>query len=174
MTIGMGFLAKRIGGDSSKREAATGLILILVSCTALYWIGSGQRQMQADIPLDPSLESVRFTRDVIDPFDPRTEEVITVGFHKDTRGNDPALYRVQKGPEVFKMMMKADEENKPLYVNLGQLEFARGHRQDIMEIIDDERYFEEVAVFKAMEPTATRWIFRYKPGSYTPGADPQS
>ena len=171
VAIGIGFAAKFFGGESSKRVVVSGAVLIVLTCIAFLWIGNGQRQMQVDIPLDPSLESVRVTRKIIDPFDPRTKEVLTVGFHKDTRGNDPALYRVQNGSEMFDMMVKADKENKPLYVNLAHIGFARGHRADIMEVIDDERYFEEIAMLKAMEPTATRWVFRYKPGSYQPTSE---
>lgn len=135
----------------------------------LLWFAGVTWQQRASLrqhPIEPLAESVRAMRGShADPRDPRYEDTLSAQFHMHTQGYDPGAREVKSLDDLLSLARRADSENKPLYVNYAQREFAAQAYPEIVEALDNPGLFEPVATLPGMEPQCTRLVLRYRPGS---------
>ena len=75
---------------------------------------------------------------------------------------DPYVQHVHEREEIAALAARARAEGRPLYVFYGYNHANRtGPHKAVFEILDDERYFEPVAHFGAIESEFVYRILRY-------------
>ena len=136
---------------------------------ALTLAGAGLTAKQRDIttshPIEPKRDSMLLYRaDAPNPFDPRQQEVISIGFHQENITYDPGQRRlddVKKQAAIDDVIAEANRTGKPLFVDFAQESYARVHFREIFERLDDPDLFERVAILHGLEPQNTRVVLRY-------------
>lgn len=162
------------GASSFIASAKVRQTVTLVFGLALTLAGAGltanQREITTSHPIEPKRDSFLLYRaDAPNPFDPRQQEVITIGFHQENITYDPGQRRlddVKNQAAIDDVIAEADRTGKPLYVDFAQEAYARVHFPEIFKRLDNENLFERVAVLHGLEPQNTRVVLRYleKPG----------
>ncbi len=162
--LGAEFSSRAARDPSTRSQAFLGVGLTLG--ILFFTITRQQRRIERTKPVEPNRESVLLTREIINPFDPRIDDVMTVGFHMFTIGYDPALRRVRTFPEFTGVLREADDAGKPLHVNLAQPGMARIHFPEIMATLENSQYFTWVETLHGLHDPCTRYVYRYRPDSY--------
>ncbi|MFV1994870.1 MAG: hypothetical protein ACC661_05485 [Verrucomicrobiales bacterium] len=166
VALGIGSFARWLpGGDREGRAIAWTAITTAVFCLLLVGAGAPQLRAQIEHPIERARESVTSTRPVLNPAAPGFDDVLTIGFWKYTYAYDPGLYRVRSVEDIVTIAQLADREGKPLYVNYAMPGLARVFLGEMMSLIEDETKFEPAEIFWGLEPTTTRFVHRYVPGS---------
>lgn len=151
-------------GKAGLAVTATLGVLFLVG----YGIGTDrQRQVLRSHSTEPQRESVELTRNWLDPTQPTTDNVITVGFLMSSVTYDPWKMEIEEADELIELMEQARAEGKPLFVNFGQRGLARERHPDLMEWLEDPSIFEEVEVLYGLEPFNTRHVYRLRDHALT-------
>ena len=118
---------------------------IALTCLLLFFaLTLSQRRVLMKHPIEPMRESVRLTRQIVNPSNSEIHTVVTVGFVQYTKGYDPAFHRIQSGEELSRLLRWADERGRPLFVNFAMPELARQTFPDVMKLVDDPTLFESV------------------------------
>lgn len=124
-----------------------------------------QRQLYRDHPVEALAESVRKTREVINPFHPHIDDVITLDIVHATRLYDPAHLRVRSVNALVDALKQADSSNRPLYLNLGNPGLLSRNLPGIGQMIHNRSLFEDPILIHGLQNPCTRYIFRYIPDS---------
>lgn len=164
--IGLEYLPSRIQFIRLRTQA--GLIL-LATLLIPYTIHTGaQRTLQRDHSVEPLLESVRMTRDVLNPLHPDVDNAITAQFCMITPGYDPTSYIIKRKytpdppKKLHALMQIADKTAKPLHVNIGQPSIARLEWPDLMAVLDNPEFFKALEPLYGLQRGCSRYIFQYQ------------
>lgn len=159
---------------SGRTRQTMTLLLGLALTLAAAGLTAKQREITTSHPLEPKRDSYLLYRgDAPNPFEPRQNEVITVGFHQENITYDPGQRRlddVKKQTAIDEVIAEADRTGKPLYVDFAQESYARVHFPELFKRFDNEEVFERVAVLYGLEPQNTRVVLRYLGKSPRPAA----
>lgn len=168
VAIGLDRLAFQLPGRAAFSTLAT-LFLI-----AFALVTQQQRQLYRSHPVEALAESVKLTRAIVNPFDPRIDEVMTLDIVHATRSYDPAHMRVRSLGEFVEALKKADASNKPLFLNLGNPGLLERDLPGIGQMIQDRSLFAPPILIHGLQNPCTRYIFRYIPQSISqsPLVDP--
>jgi len=120
----------------------------------------GQRELYRTHPIEPLEESVRVTRNVINPLADGIDKVITIGFVMNTKGYDPAANEIRSVEALDGLIERARSEEVPLFVNFALPGLARLHFPKIMDRIENPDLFERVATLYGLEKQCTRLVYR--------------
>ncbi|MCB1236946.1 MAG: hypothetical protein KDM91_17895, partial [Verrucomicrobiae bacterium] len=123
-----------------------------------------QRNLVREKSVEPLAESVRVTREVVNPFHPRIGEVLTVELVHATALYDPTMRRIKSDDDFVAALREADREGKPLFVNAANLGIGRPIYPKAFALIEDPAVFEEPIVLHGLQNPCTRYVFRYRPG----------
>ncbi len=159
VSLGLDRLARLIPGR------ATFPVLAILFLVVFTFVTQRQRQLYRRHPVEALAESVKLTREVINPFHPRIDEVITLDIVHATRSYDPAHLRVRSLGEFVEALQKADSSNKPLFLNLGNPGLLGRDLPEIGRMIQDRTLFEAPILIHGLQNPCTRYIFRYIPHS---------
>lgn len=167
-SIGLDRLARQLPGRAAFSTLAT---LFLIAFTL---VTQRQRNLYRNHPVEALAESVKLTRKIVNPFDPRIDEVMTLDIVHATRSYDPAHMRVRSLGEFVDALKQADASNKPLFLNLGNPGLLERDLPDIGRMIHDRNLFAPPVLIYGLQNPCTRYIFRYIPQSIsrTPLMDP--
>jgi hypothetical protein len=163
--IGLEYLPSML--QSVRLRTQAGLLLLGITLLPYTLYTGAQRNLQRERAVEPLLESVRLTRDVLNPLHPDVTNAITVQFCMITPGYDPTAYIFKKKytPDPAKklqdLMNQADESAKPLHINIGQPAIARLEWPDLMAMIDNPELFKPLEPLYGLQSGCTRYICRY-------------
>ena len=165
--VGVGFGAVVPLGWKSGNRLLKG-VLYLVAATlviAPFALATTQpRDIVRERPVEALAESVRLTRDVVNPFSPGIDNSLTLGFVHATRLYDPAMTMVKSDEEFVEVIRRAELLNRPLSVNAANLGLGDVYFPKAMELLRDHDVFEEPIVIHGLQLPCTRYVFRYRPG----------
>ena len=137
--------------------------LLLTFCAAE--LTARQRAITTNHPIEPKRDSFLLYRsDAPNPFDPRQEEIITIGFHQENLTYDPRQRRLDdttRQADIDTVIEEANRTGKPLYVDFAQESYARVHFKGIFKRLDNPALFQPVATLYGLEPQNTRVVLRY-------------
>lgn len=165
VAIGFDSLGDWIGKRTPLSPSIAFLVPAILFLTGFAILTHPMRIHVRNNPVEPARESVELTREIVNPFAPGFDEVITVGFNKYTRAYDPGFHQARTYEDLLTLLALADETGKPLFVNYAMPGLARGAFPRIMAAVDDETVFERTATLYGLEPTTTRFVRKYIPGS---------
>ena len=170
VAMGIDWLSGRCGRSEARHTAAA---CVATAALGLFlgWLTTQQRSLLVSHPLEQSRESVESYRDVVNPYSPGFDDVISVGVWKYTRAYDPGHYHTKTFDDFKTILDLAEREKKPLYINHAMPQLARRGFPEIMALVDDPSVFRPVEVFWGLEPAATRYVHEYIPGSFHFEAD---
>ncbi|MFP6873833.1 MAG: hypothetical protein VCA55_10035 [Verrucomicrobiales bacterium] len=163
--IGLEYLPSMLQPIRLRTQA--GLLLLGITLLPYSLYTGAQRKLQRELAVEPLLESVRLTRDVLNPLHPDVADAITVQFCMITPGYDPTAYIFKKKytPDTAKklqiLMKQADEAGKPLHINIGQPAIAHLEWPELMAVIDNPELFKPLEPLYGLQAGCTRYIFRY-------------
>ncbi|MCB1092236.1 MAG: glycosyltransferase family 39 protein, partial [Verrucomicrobiae bacterium] len=123
-----------------------------------------QREIIRHHPVEPLAESVRLTREVVNPFHPDIDRSLTLGFVHATRLYDPAMTLADNDEEFVAAIRAAEAQGKPLWVNAANLGLAKSVYPMASELVEDRDAFEAPIVLYGLQQPCTRSVFRYRPG----------
>jgi len=145
--------------------ALIGLVFIF----AFGLITAPQRQLLYAHSSEPTRESVSLTRDVLNPFHPGIENVLTAGFHMEARGYDPAAHRIKSATALKKLIARADASGRDLFVNFSQYGLAQQLHPEIIALLEDPDLFEPIDALPGLSDQCTRHVYRHlHPSPKTP------
>lgn len=165
VAIGIEYLPSMLHPVRLRTQA--GLLLLGITLLPYTLYTGAQRKLQREQAVEPLLESVRLTRDVLNPQHPDVGNAITVQFCMITPGYDPTAYIIKKKytPDPAKklqaLMKQADKSGKPLHINIGQPALARLEWPNLMAVIDNPELFQPLEPLYGLQNGCTRYIFRY-------------
>jgi hypothetical protein len=123
-----------------------------------------QRKIIRHQPVEPLADTVRLTRGaIVNPFHPRIDDTLTLGFVHATRLYDPAMTHAENDQQFVEAIHDAETKNRPLWVNAANLGIATNFPV-ATALIADREVFEEPVVIYGLQDPCTRSVFRYKPG----------
>ncbi|MFV0338904.1 MAG: hypothetical protein ACK5LK_11770 [Chthoniobacterales bacterium] len=122
---------------------------------------------QISRPANPIRETVLLTRPNLDPYDPAQEKILTGSFSFPPLTYDPNVVYIRSFQEMIDLMERADREQKPLFINIGNPWSAETYENDRWKLFTDKRLFEQVARIKGWDATLDRIVSKYRPGSIT-------
>ena len=163
--IGLERLPARI--QSIRLRTQVGLLLLVAALIPYSSHTGAQKRLQRDHAVEPLLESVRKTRNVLNPQHPGVANAITAQFCMITPGYDPTTYVIKRKytPDVanklYSLMQASDDSARPLHVNIGQIALARLQWPELMDILEDPEIFKALPPLYGLQPGCNRYIFRY-------------
>lgn len=114
---------------------------------------------------NPIRETVLLTRPNLDPHDPAQKEILTGSFSFPPLTYDPNVVYIRSLQQMIDLMKRADEEKKPLFINIGNPWSAETYENDRWKLLTDERLFKQVRRIKGWDATLDRIVSKYRPGS---------
>jgi len=148
--------------------AASLLLVLAVFFHALA--GQPARHWFLTNPLQPARDSVLGVRPSLDPDDPRQAGIITVSQHAHLRSYDPSALSVASVADLREVARQADAEKKPLFVILGNEPAASFDSPELVRFLREEKNFDLITTWPALDLTLTLTVWRYKSGSIAPPA----
>ncbi len=145
--------------------------LSVLSLAALLFLSQPQRHLYRSRGVELLEQSVRHMREVVNPFAPGIDDVITLGYVHHTRLYDPAARLLNLTDDAtatedfVKWLRAADAESKPLYVNTANLGLARQYFPTTMNLLENPEVFEPPVIFPGLQEATTRYVYRYRPGA---------
>jgi hypothetical protein len=148
------------------------LAMALVLGLAMLAVGHGKRSWLSENPIEAERDAALAVRgSFVDPTLPEFRNIVTLGFCREPILYDISTARASDAGEFKAALIRADADNKPLYVNYGPVK-AYQHFGDIMELVDDPRMFEPIADFEGIDAGSDRVVRRYRPGSVATSEKP--
>jgi hypothetical protein len=139
----------------------------LVAALAIYWtVSAPARQWLLAHPVQPMRESVLAIRPSLDPFDPRQQTVITGRLNSPVRSYDPRAIPVHPLEALEEAMRRADATRQPFIVNFGNIHAASIDYPEILEILEDDRFFLKLPALPGLDPSLERHLRIYRHGSF--------
>lgn len=164
--VAAAFIARLMPFDGNVAIASRNRMLagfVVLPLLAIQLVGSQERRLLTQHPIEPCRESVALTRQITNPRHPDYDnDVITVAFAFTSEAYDPGQTKIAKGEELRALMARADKEGKRLFVNFGHKAWAVMYFPDIVSIIDDPALFEHTATLPGLFLASTREVYRYK------------
>ncbi len=115
--------------------------------------------------LQPMRESVLLTRSLLDPYDPGQKEILTAGLNSFPAVYDVNVIAVDSPQKLIELASLADATGKPFFINYGNQIAAIVDSPKVVTLIEDDRYFEKTATLPGFDPSLTRFVRRYRPGT---------
>ncbi len=165
--VGAGFGAVAPHGEKSKRPLFGGLLYLAAAAGFIVLFATAtreQRDIYRERPVEALAESVRLTREVVNPFSPGIDNSLTLGFVHASRLYDPAMTLAQSDEEFVEAIRRAELLNRPLWVNAANLGLAEPLFPKTMALLRDHEVFEEPIVIHGLQHPCTRYVFRYRTG----------
>ena len=72
---------------------------------------------------------------------------------------------------LIDLARQADATGQPLFVNYGNQIAAIVDAPELTALVEDDRYFEKTATLRGFDPSLTRFVRRYRPGTLAGGCD---
>ncbi len=166
VVVGIGFGAVAPGGRDRPRPL-TGFISLLAAAAIIALYASAthqQRKIVRERPVEALADSVRLTRNVVNPFSPGIDDSLTLGFVHATRLYDPAMTLAENDEVFVETIRRAELLNRPLWVNAANLGLAEAAYPRAMALLRDHDVFEEPVVIHGLQHPCTRHVYRYRPG----------
>jgi len=145
------------------RLAAPILLILGVGTFALTT--QPQRSRLLSHSLQPMRESVLLTRSTLDPYDPGQKEILTAGLNAFPAVYDINVIGLDSPQKLLDLAREADATGKPLFINYGNQIAAIVDSPRLVAMVEDDRFFEKSATLPGFDPSLTRFVRRYKPGS---------
>jgi len=175
--IGVGHLSSKI--EPLRKRTFVELALFGTLLLGYNFFTHKQKYLQREHSVEQLRESVEATRTVMNPFHPDIHDEFTAQFCQASRGYDPTTYffrsdeKEPDAPERLKeLMLRADAEGKPLHVNLSMPALARRDWSGLMKVVENPEWFELQPPLWGLQSPCTRYIYRYRPGSFRADATP--
>ncbi|MCF6313673.1 MAG: hypothetical protein L3J39_14605 [Verrucomicrobiales bacterium] len=156
---------ERISAIIPKAKNSAWVIVALLFCGLFAILTHEQRQLYRNHPVEALARSVRETREVINPFDPKIDEVITLDVCHATRLYDPAHLRIRNLAEFVAALKLADSTERPLFINMANTGLLTIYLPQIGQMIDNRELFQEPIVIHGLQNPCTRYIVQYIPHS---------
>jgi hypothetical protein len=157
---------------SQKAGPFFGVILPAMFLIAYAMPTHAQRVLLRKHPLEPQRESVLLTRPSVDLWDPRNADILTGEFVFTTPLYDPLAVHLNTADDLRALMLRADQEQKPMFINFGSPGWARHAFPDIFELLDDPALFTKVGTLWGMDQQLTRCVYQYRGAIREEPADP--
>ncbi|MEM0897427.1 MAG: hypothetical protein AAGJ79_11140 [Verrucomicrobiota bacterium] len=145
-----------------------GAIVMLAFYAFWFSVATGPvRENLVEHAVEPLAESVRSTREVVNPRLPFEidRDVVTIGFCMATRGYDPAGYLLKEDDAALfvRILEAAGASEREVYVNFALPDLARLTYPKLMKFIDNENLFIPVtrSPFFGQTDFATRWVLQW-------------
>lgn len=161
VSVGLESISKII----PKAKTSAWVILALLFCSLFAILTQKQRQLYRNHPVEALARSVRQTRKVINPFDPKIDEVITLDIVHATRLYDPAHLRIRNLEQFVAALKLADSTQRPLFINMANPGLLTIYLPRIGQMIDNRELFQEPIVIHGLQNPCTRYIVQYIPHS---------
>jgi len=116
-------------------------------------------------PIQPIKESALLVRGTTRPNYEGHDRILTASFNAPAFLYDPHLIRLQSVEDMRALMDRAEEEDIPLYLNVGNPWAASFHHPEMYQLMTESDQFEVVARLPGLDPTLDRVVARYRPGS---------
>jgi hypothetical protein len=149
----------------SRKSGALAFLVIIVFFAAYIALTTPQRRWLLHRPLQQIRESAQITRPVLDPFAKANQNILTASFIGPPDPYDANIIVFRSVGELAAIIARADQEEKPLFVNFGFLTTAQMRFRSILNLINDPTFFEKVAELQGFDPINDRYVYRYKPKS---------
>jgi hypothetical protein len=134
----------------------------------LFWSTHDQRRYQNGRPIELTRESVYLTHDILDPRDPRYDEVLSINISRHPMVYDGAAHRAKDEAEFLRWLEDADQTSRPLFINHGSRAQLERNVPDLLNYLRDPALFEIVEHLYGIDPATDRTVLKYIPGSYHP------
>jgi 4-amino-4-deoxy-L-arabinose transferase-like glycosyltransferase len=166
VVVGVGFGAVAPGARRwPKALGAIPPLLAGFGVLALFAVATqAQRQIIRTHAVEPLAETVRLTRDVVNPFHPDIDDSLTLGYVHASRLYDPAMKLAENDEEFIAAIREAEMLKRPLWVNAANLGLAKSIFPKASALVEDRDVFEAPIVVHGLQQPCTRYVFRYKPG----------
>jgi len=167
VAIGAGWVSKKIvprGGAAL--PVAGGMALMLTG--VIFFTTLTQREFQNGRPIEFTRESVYATRSVLDPTDPRYDQILTINISRHPMVYDGAAQRAKNVEKFLEWLRIADETERPLFINYGSQVQLKRNVPDMLKYVEDPTMFETIEEYPGFDPGSDRTVKRYLPGSYRP------
>jgi hypothetical protein len=138
---------------------------LLLPVVLYAWLVWPFREWLISRPLQPTRESVLASRGTLDPQHKASSQILTGSFCIPPYLYDPRMIRLDSTAEMAAFLRRADEERRPLIVNIGMPWAARAYSPGMWALVNDTRLFEPAGTFHGLDAGLDRMLFRYKPGS---------
>jgi len=165
LATGLSWLPSALPGASWTRP-----VLMLLWLGAFATFSQPARVALRAGSLQPMRESVELTRPSLDPFTPENQRILTVSIQRGPDYYDPNVVFVTEPGQLREIMERADAEAKPLYVNWGRPGLARKRVPELVDLVENDALFEEVAILYGFEPRGQRLVHRYRGRAAAPEA----
>lgn len=128
-------------------------------------VTTGPRQWLLSHSIQPMRESVLLTRPTLAPHDSRQKNIITAGMNSLPIVYDVHVVPIDSPERLRELAREADATGKPLFFNYGNQVSAIIDNPRTTALVEDERYFEKIATLPGFDPSLTRYVRRYRPGT---------
>jgi hypothetical protein len=147
----------------ARKSITWSLVPMMVVVAAFAWISHTPRQMLRLHPIEASRDSVAAYREIMSPRSPGFDRVMGGALSMFTEAYDPAMYRVNDLAEFQQLLDSADQSQRPLYFNLGNVPFLKAHPPytPIIEVLEDPARFSHVGHFPGLMPFTSRDVYKY-------------
>jgi hypothetical protein len=162
--LGIVLLSSRLfarlpGGRLMVPAACVAISLLYISATA------GFRSWLVSQPLQQIRESVLLTRTTLDPDDATQKNVLTASFCIPPYLYDAHMIRLNSANELIALLRRADQEGKPLFLNIGMPWAARDYSPKMWAMFNNPELFAAHIRLHGFDPGLDRIVAAYLPGS---------
>lgn len=160
---GLSLLASWLEKLSGKRSLAW----TAAACVILGYFAytNAFRQWLVNNPLQQIRESVIYCRGTLDPGVPQQKGVRTASFCIPPYLYDAYMERLDTAGAFIAALRRSDEEEVPLFLNIGMPWAARAYSPQMWELFNNPELFEKPVRLRGFEPSLDRLVAKYKPRS---------
>ena len=123
------------------------------------------RRWIVENPLQQIRESVIYCRGTLDPASSAQKAVRTASFCIPPYLYDAHMERLDSAGAFIEALRRADQERKPLLLNVGMPWAARQYSPQMWSLFTNRALFEEPVRLRGFEPSLDRLVAKYKPHS---------
>lgn len=160
---GLSLLASWLAELSGRRSLAW----TAAACVILgYFVYTNAfRQWLVSNPVQQIRESVIYCRGTLDPRAPEQKGVRTASFCIPPYLYDAYMERLDTAGAFIAALRRSDEEEVPLFLNIGMPWAAREYSPQMWELFNNPELFEKAVRLRGFEPSLDRLVAKYKPRS---------
>lgn len=111
---------------------------------------------------EPNRAAVALTRRTVNPRAPEVgQEAVTITLTQPRPGYDPFIREPRSLEEFLEAIAAGRDRKVPVFVHLGDAEFARFRYPEIMKLVDNRDLFAPVATLYGLDHVQTRYIWKW-------------
>lgn len=165
IALGGDFLLRILNQNKNSLQHMTALpgIVALTILGPYFYLTQPSRIWHLTHPIEAAKEVVLQARKTLNPYAPGQNNILTASLRLEPDVYDPRCRKLGSADELLALMQRADAENKPLYVYVGNPWSAAFGDPKLWRLYYEYGLFDDYHIYRSIEPIFDFIVAKYHP-----------